>query len=332
MNIIKLVDKIMPGNTSRAKLFNDHLRGKYAYWVHMRYIVPMGIKEEDGKRIGLDHAGYVVCERDITKLLHDDNLNPPDSLFASPYIDMDDHNDDIIEYIDMIETDLINSTKSYEMKNNYVPDSNITVDELKQFRTWLAKELLNLDSFEVGEGQKFILFNELEYHVLKYYANNMHDDTIKILSNFGSNPVTYDEYKNNCGCGSGTNLSSLYNTQLTTCDPINIYRKNLYSKMVELFSKVEFWQSLPKEFLKIIKSYIENIIILNLPLNISNFNSNFKDCTCMSEDTQASNINILKKLSSSLEYMINDDIKGHKNYIGNALKEWSSKLYENMQW
>lgn len=328
MNIIKLVDKIMPNDLPQADLFNKYLRGKYAYWVQMRYIVPMGLYEENGQLIGMKHEGYVACEEDITKLLmkEDGSYKKP---YGSPNIDV--YEPYMMDYVDAIETDRINSTKEFRLKNEYVPDNDITIDELKLFRTWLAKEIISLDTDEWGK-QKYLYFNELDFHMLKYYAQEMYNETIKILSDFGTNQVVYNEYKTGCGCGSGTNLSSLYNTQLSICDPISIYRKNLYLKMVELFSKIEFWTQWPKEFILTFKNYIDNIIKLNLPLSNSEFIESFKDCTCINKSNQDILMDILKRLSLSLDYIANNDITGHKNYIGDALKDWSSKLYENMQW
>lgn len=328
MNIIKLADKIMPNDLPQADLFNKYLRGKYAYWVQMRYIVPMGLHMENDQLIGMKHEGYVACEEDITKLLArpDGSYNKP---YGSPNIDV--YESYMIDYIDSIETDRINSTKEFRLKNEYVPDNDITIDELKLFRTWLAKEIISLDTNELGQ-QKYLYFNELEYHVLQYYAQGMYDETIKILSDFGTNHVIYNEVTKSCGCGSGTNLSSLYNSSLSICDPINIYRKNLYLKMVELFSKIEFWSQWPTEFILTFKGYIDNIIKLNLPLSNSEFIESFKDCTCMSKSNQDILMEILKRLSQSLDYIAKGEISGHKNYIGDALKDWSSQLYENMQW
>lgn len=56
MNIIKFIDTVVDGQD----WYNDNLRGKYAYWIHCRYIVPLDeiTKEE-----------YVGYETDVEPLL-----------------------------------------------------------------------------------------------------------------------------------------------------------------------------------------------------------------------------------------------------------------------
>ena len=49
-------------------------------------------------------------------------------------------------------------------------------------------------------------------------------------------------------------------------------------------------------------------------------------------DEQTSLQIILKKLSESLQYIAEEQLTGHKNYITDSFKEWSEKLYEMMEW
>lgn len=330
MNIIKLKDIIMPGSDQKSAFFNKYLKGKYAYWVQMRYIVPIGLERVDDHMIGMEHEGYVACEEDITKLLQREDGSWPKP-YGSENIDL--YSDpEFMKFIDEIETDRINSTVEYRLKNKYSPDEDITIDELKQFRTWLAKELLLMDQNELGV-QKYQHFTPSETHVLEYYAKNMYDNTIKILGEFGGQQVSFNEItQNKCGCNS-SNLSSLYINDINICDPISIYRKNIYNKMVEMFSNSIFWERWSKEFILEIKKYIDNIINMNFPLSNSHLGNSFVDCGCLStNDSQDNFIGILKRLSTSLDYMYNDKTNGHKNYINTSLNDWSSQLYENMQW
>lgn len=319
MNIIKLKDQIMPVDLPQADFFNNHLKGKYAYWVQMRYIV------------SFDHMGregYIACEEDINNLLPDSAGNIP-TPFGAPFFDTYDM--EILKYIDTIETDRINSTVEFRLKNSYSPDNDITIDELKLFRAWLAKELLKMDQTELGE-QKNSYFSDTETHVLKYYADNMYDSTIKILSEFGQTQVSFGALDTtSCGCH-GSNISSLYNTELNVCDPIEVYRKNIYNKMVEMFSVETFWTKWAPEFLNEFKKYIDNIIKCNFSLSKTEWHSEFVDCACQNKSEQDKLMDILKRLSISLGYMKSGSIAGHKNYINDALYEWSSLLYEKMQW
>lgn len=309
MNIIKLKDVIAPDSISWAELFNMHLKGKYAYWIQMRYIVPFNF---------MKHGDYVACEEDELKLKN------------FPHIDI--YDDGVIRYVDKLETDRINSIMEYKLKNKYTPDDNITVDELKNFRTWLATELLAFDLDKYG-NPSHLQFAESEEHVLGYYANNMYDSTIKILTEFGRENVSFTPITTStCGC-QNADISSLYGSELHTCDPISIYRSNIKSKMVEMFSSVDFWNRFAPEFILEIKKYVDNIIRCNLPLYADTLTENFVDCGCADKnDKQENLIKILSRLSESLGYIYRNEITGHKNYIYDALYDWSTQLYENMKW
>ena len=328
MNIIKLKDIIMPESDPNSYLFNKYLKGKYAYWVQMRYIVPMGLymDEKYNIMIGMKHEGYVACEENIDKLLITNGHIPKP--YGSPCLDVYQY----MNYVDSKETDRVNNTKEFRMKNNYTSDSDITIEDIKVFRTWLADELLSMDKYENG-GQRYDLLNEKQTHIIQYYSNNMYDNTIKILSEFGAQ-TDYSKgfITTDCGCSHQTNnLSSLYNDSLNICDPVSIYKHNIYLGMIEMFSNIEFWTQWDPEFVLVVKKYIDNIIKLNLPLSKSSYNSDFNDCVCGSSDDNELN-NILVRLSQSMGYIGNNDIKGHKNYISDALRDWSTHLYEHMYW
>lgn len=320
MNIIKLKDQIMPDSMNHAEYFNKHLKGKYAYWVQMRYIVSF-----DHMR----HEGYVACEEDISKLLQREDGSWPKP-YGAPSIDV--YEKGIMNYVDPIETDRINNTIEFRLKNTYTPDDNITIDELKQFRTWLASELLKMDRTELGEQKKSLL-NHIETHVLEYYAADMYDNTIKILSDFSNIKVVFTDINNTtCNCHHDSNISSLYNMELNSCDPISIYKQNIYNHMVDMFSNTSFWTQWSPEFIGEFKKYIDNIIKCNLSLSKSDWFNSFLDCNCQDTNTQDKYIGILKNLSISLGYIKDGQISGHKNYINDSLSMWSKVLYENMKW
>ena len=330
MNIIKLKDVIMPDIFEKSRFFNKYLKGKYAYWVQMRYIVPMGLEfdEYTGEMTGMKHEGYVACESNIKRLLRKEDGTLP-TPFGSECFDI--FEEDIIPFIDQVETDLINSTSNFRIKNQFTTDSDITIEEVKKFRTWLATTLLSLDQSEKGE-QMNVLYTDIQTHVLSYYSNSMYDKTIQILSEFKNSPQRIVE-KSSCCCNNSNNLSALYNENIQLCDAVNEYRMNLYNVMVSMFSDIEFWTRLPKEFIYEIKKYIDNIITLNLPLKGSNQIEKYVDCGCVSNNNdQDQYIYILKRLSTSLKYIYDSDVIGHKNYIIDALRDWSTELYEYMEW
>jgi hypothetical protein len=337
MNIIKFQDIIMPetgefANTmvvpsykmgsvefnemSIAKYFNTFLKGKYAYWVQMRYIVSFE---------HMRHEGYVACEEDTTKLLQREDGSWP-MPYGAPALDI--YMDGLTTYVDDLETDKINSTVEYRLRNKYVSDEDITVEEVKVFRTWLASELLKMDQTELGEA-KHTKFTPAEEHVLEYYANGAYDTTIKILSEFGVSNISHTPVKEGCGCG-GLNVNTTYPAVNPLCDPISIYRKNIHLKMVEMFSNIEFWTQWSPEFIGIFKKYIDNIIRLGFTIGEKS-DQRFKDCTCKGDEVSEHEY-ILRRLSTALDNIMKNDICGHKNYIYDALYDWSSNLYENMIW
>lgn len=314
MNIVKLKDIVKPGDD----LFNKHLKGKYAYWVHMRYIVSFD---------HMKHEGYVACEEDINKLLKDSEGNFPKP-YGAPYIDI--YETDMTRYIDIYETDKINNIVKYRLQNNFTSDNNITIDELKKFRTWLATNLLMFD-LDVYDNPSNTIFNDHDTHILSYYKSGMYNDTVRILSIFGnSEPQLVDLTASTCGCDS--NWSSLYTTQVSACDPLYIYKHNIYKEMVDMFSNIDFWTQFPQEFILEFKKYIDNIIKCNFPLTKSQYVSDYADCGCDMKDNQELMINILKRLSQSLQYIAEGNMMGHKNYIRDAFKDWSTNLYELMEW
>lgn len=317
MNIIKLKDKIMPADQPQAELFNNHLKGKYAYWIQMKYVVSF-----DHMR----HEGYVACEKNIDKLLQKE-----DGTYPKPYGAPSIVVYDIMDYVDTIETDRINNTVEYRLKNSYSPDDDITIDELKMFRTWLAKELLKMDQTELGE-QRNTFFTNTETHTLQYYAAEMFDNTVKVLTEFGKYNASISTVDtSSCGCH-GSSLSSLYNTELNACDPVEIYKENVYNKMVDMFSTESFWSRWSPEFINEFKKYIDNIIKCNFQLSQTQWMAEFDDCGCQNKSVQDAGIAILKKLSIALEYIRDGKCSGHKNYINDALYDWASQLYEKMQW
>ena len=320
MNIIKLKDILMPDKYNMSEMYNMHLKGKYAYWIQMRYIVPFEF---------MGHEGYVACEEDITKLLMKADGTYPKP-YGCPYIDMYDEDKCIMRYIDLEETDIANNISKYRTANDQTTDFDITISELKLFRKKLATMILDYNNIYINNSGSLI--DSVEESVLKYYMNDMYDEAVKSLLMFGNQQVTLSTVDTTCGCCSSTNLASLNNSSLNICDPLSIYRKSIYNKMVTMFSDVEFWKRWPNELLVVMKKYIDNILKVGLNVNNNTVDpSIYRDCTCSNSNTNT-NQNILEKLSKSLDYMIEGQEKSHYNYIKDSLYNWASLLYEYMQW
>ena len=316
MNIIKLKDIIMPNECRHANFFNKNLKGKYAYWVQMRYIFPLE---------SLNFKQYIQFEQlDFEDFLSEEML---------PHIDLYDEDCNMFnfaqDYVDQDTTESINNINEYLIANEYVVDYNVDINTLKKFRTWLANEILLLNSNVNGEYSNILSENVI--HMLEFYKNDMYDDVVKKLAIFGvENGFSIENTSsNNCSCCNSTN-SLLNNLSLpTVCKPIEIYTKNLHNLMVQTFENVNFWSELNIDFLKLFKLYIDNIIKAGFVFS-NNENVLYVNCNC--GDNNKNNITILQNLSVSLEYIINNDINNHKNFIYDSLHNWAEKLYDKMYW
>lgn len=317
MNIIKLKDIIKTDDD----LFNNHLKGRYAYWIQMRYIVSFD---------HMQYPGYVACEMDINKLLKNEDGTYP-APFGCPYIDT--YTDcDIYPYIDSTETDRINSIADLIIKNDYVTDSDITIDELKKFRTWLATQLLKFDQSNLGQ-QLYVRYDNNTTLMLEYYKNGMIDNTIEVLTDMSIYNTTNPTVNNCCCCGTQTD-TNIYNINNVLCDPVATYKIYIYNKMVATFSDIDFWMQFPMEFILEMKKYIDNIIRLDFKLYKNGTCLDVEDCGGLSKNNsiQLKYKQILSNLSESLQYIADKDLNNHKNFIGDSLYNWSSLIYENMEW
>ena len=294
MNLIKFKDNIRPGDA----YFNTYLKDQYAYWVRMRYVIPMSV---------ISISDYVSLERDI------DLLKTLDPI----YWDLEDPGDgngsfgDMKAYIDEVETNKINDPKTYEHHNRYVCDPDITTDEVKKFRTWLAQQLLQNRTNDWKEERVF-----------KYYVGGMMDDTVRWFAETNTNTNTFQQVTTTpCGCGQ---VSTTSPNNLKVCDPLLIYRESIRNQMMALFSDLYFWLGLPLPLLKEIKIYLDHITRLGLQLRKTD--DRFIDCC----DKNSNKIN-LEGVSKAFEYMILDEVNGNKNFIAGQLRTLAN-VYEWLYW
>lgn len=295
MNLIKFKDNIRPGDA----YFNTYLKDQYAYWVRMRYVIPMSV---------ISISDYVSLERDI------DLLKTLDPI----YWDLEDPSD-LKAYIDEVETNKINDPKTYEHHNRYVCDPDITTEEVKKFRTWLANQLLQNRT----NGWK-------EERVFQYYVGGMMDDTVRWFAEINTNTNTFQQVTTTpCGCGQ---VSTQSTNSLRVCDPLLIYRESIRNQMMALFSDLYFWLGLPLPLLKEIKIYLDHITRLGLQLRktddrfVDGLASRFADCC----DKNSNKIN-LEGVSKAFEYMILDEVNGNKNFIASQLRTLAN-VYEWLYW
>lgn len=307
MNIVKFQDIILNESNNKNMLseekvnfFNNKLKGKYAYAINFKFVVPF---------------------EDITFAQYYEISNNESSINDINYIDLIN----ISDFIDQSKTQTANSITVFEEANKFTTDSDITLDELKKFRTWLADMLYTLFSDSLDSITK---------EMLNYYREEMNDNTIEHLSYF-ANESEHDLISttntSTCGCQNNTQIFNQYS--ISSCNPIYIYRKGVYEKMVSVFSDIDFWLKLNKDFLNEIKRYIDGIIECNLPLYISQFSTTLHDCGCLTRNNvQEERMQILKDLSSCFYFLATDNYINKKNHISLTLNEWASLLYERMRW
>lgn len=307
MNIVKFQDTVLNESNNKnmlsaekVNLFNNKLKGKYAYAINFKFVVPF---------------------EDITFEQYYEISNDESIIYGIDYIDLNN----ISEFIDLSKTQIANSITVFEESNKFTTDSDITLDELKRFRTWLADMLYTLFNDSLDSITK---------EMLNYYREEMNDDTIDHLSYF-ANGTEHDLISttnaSSCGCQNNTQIFNQY--AISSCNPIYMYRKGVYEKMVSVFSDIDFWLKLNKDFLKEIKRYIDGIIDCNLPLHTSQFSTALHDCGCLTRNNvQEERMQILKDLSSCFYFLESDNYINKKNHISLTLNKWASLLYERMRW
>lgn len=317
MNIVKLKDVLMPETSWMGEFFNRHLKGKYAYWVQMRYIFPLE---------SLDYKTYIKFEQ----LDHVHFLGPDMLHHIDLYSDECCMYDFAQNYIDHTMTEEVNSIKEYASANDYVADFDIDLVKIRRFRSWLAEELLKFNTSL--DGEYLNKYTSEQVHVLEYYKNGMYNDVVKYLSVFGNTETTIGSLTNGCGC-CNNNVSTLYNLNVTgLCDAQKIYTDNMHKAMVLMFEDVNFWKQFNIDFIKVFKKYIDNVIKTGLSINNTVDILKYSECNCSSQKTNNTNEKMLRNLSESLEFIINGDINGHLNFITDSLHNWAEYLYDYMSW
>lgn len=318
--------------------FNMYFRNRYAYAIHWNTIVAMNQGNESKEKPGDPYpVGNPFEETDMPTYV---SIEKGTQLRKS----VEQWNfDSMIQWMDRATTLklLHNNRDKYLYLNEFTPDDDITIEELKVFRTWLAQILLaNEPLIQERKDEDSLRM------MLTYYAQNMKDDTVKSLSFMapymearsivaGVNPGTLlgmsgIKLNSGCGCNGG---GILYNgSSNAVCDPLSIYRNAIYNYMVEVFSDIYYWDAQTEICIEM-KKYIEGILKVGLPLS-TNIIDPFSDCTCSSVDTdaEAHYRKMLESLIQALEYIINGEILGNKLFINKAFNDWAVYLYEYMYW
>ena len=314
-----------------CEYFNNTFRNKYAYAINWLYIMPMIVDGESipvGDPFGSDtDATYVNAERGLVDM--DDMY-----MFA-----------DIVPWVDQARTlnILQNDKIKYDYLNEFTPDDDITIEELKVFRTWLAGILLANTPVIDSQANPDMLVT-----MLTYYMQNLNDTTTGILAEFADYmdnkvlvagtttkgiQVNLASLGLSSGCGCSGGVQGVGNVATVSgCDPLQIYRNAMYNYMVETFSNVDYWME-QVEICTEMKKYLEGILKVGLPLG-SRIIDPYADCGCntLDADAQTRYRRMIEALIQSLTYIINGTVSGNRNYVATAFANWATYLYEYMYW
>ena len=342
MNIVKLKDILLDESCGlspeKIELFNTQFKGRYVHCINWTYLIPLE---------AMDNEAAIELSKELCIDLFSDLKAIQKGIITTTSIDQYPwfYLHELAEYVDENDTEKVNAIYKYIEYNSFTPDKELTLEQIKKFRTWLATVLFNLLSPEPDVEKNTIT-------MLEYYKKEMTDDVIATLDSFHVDMPQVGIYtagvqgvtginvlspvkKSPCSCTHSSIAAMLAQpSSVSVCDPIAIYRRALYSQMVDVFSDINFWMKREKDLLLEIKRYIDAIIKLNLPLTASQYVSELYDCNCLTSTDSAQErlMSILKNLSTAFDYMANDQVTGNKNFISDTLNQWASKLYEIMQW
>ena len=301
--------------------FNGTYRNRYTLVVNCQWIMPM--------------------DQPITRYI-ELSKNPSELPHIDPNADMEEWVLSLSNFNTLLD---LHATKKYGDKsveeclyiNNFAPDGDVTLDELKVFMTWLATILLQNTSYIEDRPDKDTLV-----HMLEYYSQVKYDDTVKWLNKFSTymneQPLVMGQtlpvgivQTSGCACNGGAPALQ-YTGNTIQCDPIQMYRNAIYNYMVDVFSDYQYWTAQVLICVEM-KKYIDGILKANLPLH-SQVVDIWADCTCSAaESAEERRYRImLENLSRALQLIIDDQVSGNINFISKSFTDWATYLYENMYW
>lgn len=235
---------------------------------------------------------------------------------------------DYMSYVDNEKTSEINDVESYRYMNNFVSDDDITEQELRRFRTYVAESFLALTHD----------LNEYDEKMLKYYANEMNDESLRMLMKMTTmipmNNIVTDTAQ--CGCSASQSqlyLTSAANAFAGTCDFIAMYRAGMHRIMVNFMTNIDTW--MPHDlFINDVKRYLENIMKMNFSLYKINTTSFNTDCSLLNEKnaSQMSAHTVLNNMIIALTHIQNKTHASHMNFIKSTFNTFFESYYEIMRW
>lgn len=310
--------------------FNKYFKGKYVWLLNNTFIVPF---EEDMKKED-ETKGLTLQEFKLRSLLPQDETETPLLNDSKIFFELTDFLDEDIYnplFIDVVNTEKCQSIGRWIGFNSFEPDEDITIEELKLFRTWLASQLYNI--YEEKTDVTNPELHQKILYMLKYYKNGMKDAATELMNEFNNTAYQMIPSASTCSCNQNFDISV---QNAIECDVLWTYRENIHKFMVSIFTDIKFWMSTNDDytFISEIIKYLNGIIKHDFPFNSIERSFGYGDCSCLTTQTsmQESSMEILKQLKQSFEYMSEEKQVYHKNFIYSVLLKWSDVLYEQMLW
>lgn len=322
MNIVKFKDLAVPNQD----FFNTKLRGKYAYLLNMQYAVSFE---------SVDYVQYVKYERDFSTFLAQ----------GIPYVDITS-----VEYascVDIEETEKANSIAPFVYFNTLHVNSELSIENIKEFRAWLTKSLLQFDTKPDGT-QAYMLFNKQLTQALQYYQLNKNTEFTSLLSDIDKYFVEKNQ-KPTSSCECSTSFSTTLNevnasSCLSSSEKYHTMQREI---VINGLSKVELWLNFSIEFLQDFKKYLSEYVktqmyksvgtkivhsqrggLLNLQTSCSN-NTNFDNVKILFTDLeQILDMYIQFKTQFPTKTDIDCELLVNYNKIYVTLYNWFTSVFD----
>ena len=276
--IIKFKDRIHPSDEA----FNLLLKGRYAYWVRLQYVIPLS-------DLSLDQ--YVKAEREGI------DLKNGCSEYANVW-----NSDELTDYIDYPETEKINATRVYEKYNekqgNMAP--HLSQERIKNAYLFF----LDLIYQGLKDSSRDGKVDSLVERSINFFKNKGKDEVlsilyqIQLLPDLPSSPNQISS--SSCGCNQIPDLT--IPGSFKTYNLPGVYAEGLKNILLSTIQNPDFWiMSLEEQDILEAKEYVDSILRLDLDFPGTNFKKDARD------------------FSLTLEYISEQNLVGHKNFIRDSI-------------
>lgn len=327
MNIVKFnerkISSLLGLTPEEVDIYNDSFRGKYCYAINMDRVYMMCPAGEEDNIYGVRPQDYINYERGIL---------PSHPVISLPFKPLES----LIVGDDIFAPHIPSPTDLMEKRNaEFEQRKDIPIDDLRRFRMIISLLMIN----GVNNGcLPEIRTCPRKMEMLKYYVEDMNNDTVTILGAFEKgasedlislSPTT----TSSCGCSSQHHVEiSLpgYNT----CNAVDRYRMLIKSYMLDTFSDIEFWKYIRDNYSIVIEriiDYIDGIRHSNLSIfrHTSPLDLNYT-CATISYDKEGKFKSDLENISNAFRLILNKDYS-RLSLINSGIADFAA-YFEYLSW